>query len=833
MMNREAKAAMSKQQSYRRSFSRSSFMLHTSAFFLLCASVSAEAPLVLFPPSINLAGSEARQTLVLERQQAGKFVGQQTVGVRFESSDPKVVTIEDGVARPAGNGKATITACCAAGAASAAVVVTGMERPFVWSFRNHVESVLAKAGCSSGACHGAQAGKNGFKISLFGYDPEGDFLAITRSARGRRIVLSDPGHSMLLTKPTGAIAHKGGVRFKPGSREYRVLADWIAAGVPQPQAADPRIVRIEIQPPGVVLAPGAKQQLLLLAHFTDGHVEDVTRWGRYTSTNSSVAAIGDQGQLTVSGYGEGAITGWYLSKVVVASVTSPYKQQIAPEVFAKAARRNFIDELVLEKLESLNLPPSPQASDEEFIRRASIDTIGELPTADETRRFLADTGADKRDRLIESLLARSEWVDYWAYKWSDLLLVNSERLGGAGARNTKSGMWSYYRWIRNHVEAGTPWDVMVRELITAKGSTLENGGANFFLLHKDPLDLAETTTVAFLGMSINCARCHNHPLEKWTNNQYYAMANLFARVRTKTGTTPGSQIIFTSADGELVQPLTGRPQPPTPLDGEPLAFDASIDRREHLARWLTSPENPYFARSITNRVWANFMGVGLVEFVDDMRLTNPASNDKLLAALAQYLVEHHFELKDLMRTILQSSTYQRSSQPLPGNAQDRRFYSRYYPRRLMAEVLLDAMSQVTGSPTAFAGYPAGWRAVELPDSMVNSYFLQTFGRPEREVTCDCERTAEPSMVQVLHISNGTGLNGKLEAKGNRIDGWLKGKLPPSLMLDELYLAALSRAPTAKERAAMLAALKTPGEQRKALEDVAWSVLSSKEFLFNH
>ena len=799
---------------------------------VLCSSsMAAEAPCVLLPALVKLAGSEARQTLVLERQQAGKFVGQQVEGVRYESSDQKIVVIENGIARPVANGRATITAHFAGGAASATAAVTGMERPFEWSFRNHVESVLAKAGCSSGACHGAQAGKNGFKISLFGYDPEGDFLAITRSARGRRIVLSDPGRSLFLTKPTGAIAHKGGVRFKADSHEYRVLADWIAAGVPQPQAADSRVVRLEILPPGVVLQPGAKQQLLLLAHFNDGHVEDVTRWGRYTSTNSSVAAIGDQGQLTVSGYGEGAITGWYLSKVVVASVTSPYKQQVPPAVFAKAAKRNFIDELVLEKLESLNLPPSPPASDEEFIRRATIDTIGVLPTADETRRYLADRTADKRDRLIEALLARSEFVDYWAYKWSDLLLVNGEKL--KSGTDTGSAMWSYYRWIRNHVEAGTPWDVMVRELITAKGSTLENGGANFFVLHKDPLDLAETTTVAFLGMSINCARCHNHPLEKWTNNQYYAMSNLYARVRTKTGTTPGSQIVFTSADGELVQPLTGKPQPPTPLDGEALAFDSSVDRREHLARWLTSPENPYFARSITNRVWANFMGVGLVEFVDDMRLTNPASNDKLLAALARHLVEHHFELKDLMRTILQSSTYQRSSLPLPGNAQDRRFYSRYYPRRLMAEVLLDGLSQVSGSPTQFGGYPTGWRAMELPDSMVNSYFLETFGRPGREVTCDCERTAEPSMVQVLHISNGTGLNGKLEAKGNQIDRWLAAKTPPEQVLDELYLSALSRLPRAKERAALLEALKAPGEPRQALEDVSWSVLSSKEFLFNH
>ncbi len=787
----------------------------------------AEDSLVLLPAEIKLSGPAASQQLLVEQSKDGRFVAQLTEEVVFQSSDSQVVTIEEGEARPVGNGEATITARIGERTATAKVKVDAMERPFFWSFRNHVESVLAKASCSSGACHGAQAGKNGFKLSLRGYDPEGDFQTITRQARGRRIVPSDPGRSLILTKPSGAVPHKGGFRFRAGSREYRVLAEWIAAGTPGPSPNDPRLTRLEILPPSAVLKPEMTQQLILLAHFSDGHVEDVTRWAKYTSTNESVAQIGEDGQVRVMGHGEGAITAWYLSRVVIATISAPYETPVPPEVFAKAERRNFIDELVLAKLASLNIPPSPLASDGEFLRRAYIDTIGTLPTVEETRAFLADASADKRDRLIESLLSRPEFVDYWAYRWSDLLLVNSEKL-------RPSAMWAYYSWIRNQVEANTPWDEFARQVVTAQGSTLENGAANYFVLHQDPLEMAETTTLAFLGMSINCARCHNHPLEKWTNNQYYAMANLFARVRLKSLPGDGNTVVFAASEGDLVQPLTGKPQPPTPLDGELLAIASAEDRRVHLAKWLTSPENPYFARSIANRVWANFMNAGLVEMVDDMRLTNPASNEELLSAAAKHLVDNHFDLKALMRAILQSKTYQRSSQPLPENQADTRFYSRYYPRRMMAEVLLDAISQVTGAPTQFANYPASWRAMQLPDANVNSYFLRTFGRPERLVTCECERTAEPTMVQVLHISNGDSLNDKLQAKGNWLEKLLADNLPDDRLIENVYLSALARFPTADEKQKLSAALAEAGQDKRQLvEDLFWSVLSSREFLFNH
>jgi hypothetical protein len=626
------------------------------------------------------------------------------------------------------------------------------------------------------------------------------------------------------------VPHKGGVKFAPDSLEFRVLAEWIADGAPPPKVDDPRIVRIEVVPPQVTLKAGDEHQMVVKAHFTDGSVSDVTRWVKYTAANTAVATVDDAtGKVKVVGPGEGAITAWYLSKIAIATVTSPYPNQVAPDTFAKAPRRNVVDERVMEKLAGLNLPPSPRCTDSEFLRRAFLDTVGVLPTPDETQQFVADPSPDKRDRLIESLLNRPEFVDYWTYKWCDLLLVNSKNLQAPT-------MWSYYNWVRNHVSLNTPWDRFARELVTARGSSSENGAAAFYALHDDPMEMSETVTLTFMGTSINCAKCHNHPMEKWTNDQYYAMANLFSRVRSKNGAAAGEVVVFHAADGELAQPLTGKPQPPKPLEGAALPADFTGDRREALADWLCSPKNPAFARAIVNRVWANFMGVGLVEAVDDMRETNPPSNEELLAALADYLVENHYNLKSLMRLILQSETYQRSSAPAPGSEKDTRFYSHYYPRRLMAEVMLDAFSQVTGAPTAFKDMPPGWRALQLPDSNIDSYFLESFGRAERKLTCECERTEEPSVAQVLHIANGETVNQKLKQPNNRLDQLIAAGTTDEKIVEEAYLSALCRPPTDQEKKQILdvlAGVKADAKQRReAIEDVYWSILSSKEFLFN-
>ncbi len=807
---------------------------------------AADEPITLLPAEVTLQGAEAFQRILVQHVRGTELTQQVREGIEFVSSHPEIVTVEEGVLRPHANGSATVTATVAGKSAQVAVTVSGMEAPHAWSFQNHVQAVLSKTGCNSGACHGALAGKGGFKLSLRGYDTKTDHHTITRQARGRRIELADPGRSLILAKPSGALPHKGGLRFDVDSLEYRVLAEWISSGAPAPTENDPALERLEVLPEIATLAPGDTQQILVRAHYVDGHVEDVTSWAKYTSSNEAVASIGEDGRLTVTGYGEGAITAWFASRIVIARVTAPYPNDVSDEIYEKAPRRNFIDELVLKQLRRLNLPPSPPASDAEFVRRAYIDTIGTLPTVEEVRDFLADSADDKRDKLIESLLSRREFVDYWTYKWSDILLVNGNLLRPQAVK-------TYYNWIHQHVEANTPWDQFVKEIITAQGSSFEQGATNFYALHQDPETMSENVSQAFLGLSIGCAKCHNHPLEKWTNDQYYAMANLFARVRAKgwggdARSGDGRRTLLVVDKGDLTQPLTGKPQPPTPLDGEPLAFDSPEDRRAHLANWLAAPENPYFARSITNRVWANFFGVGLVEQIDDMRVSNPASNEELLAATADFVIENKFDLKALMRVILQSQTYQRSSQPLPGNQDEQRFYSRYYPRRLMAEVLLDGISQVTDIPTeftevAFTGadkqktdfYPKGTRALQLYDAAVASYFLQTFGRNARQITCECERSDEPSMVQVLHLSNGTTLNDKLRAPGSRVEKLLAAGLTNYAIIEQAFLLTVARYPTDHEMQELLTVMNsvTGDERRVVVEDLFWSLLSSREFLFNH
>lgn len=782
---------------------------------------------IVLPTRFTLTGPTARQDLLIERIGAQGYAGELTNELVLFSSDTNIARVEGRTVIPVRNGSVMVTAQRGSQMTRAQVSVERMESPIEYSFRNNVQPILAKSGCNAGACHGSAAGQNGFKLSLRGYDNEGDFLALTRHAFGRRIIPSDPGRSLLLLKPSGAVPHKGGKKFEPNSPDYQILADWIAAGTPGPKTNESTITHIEVLPERVVLQPGQSQRLNVRASFTDGHTEDVTRWVKYSAANNAVTQVDDDGAVRVVGCGEGAITAWYLSRIAIATITVPHTNAVSSDLFAQAPRRNFIDELVLEKLQALNIPPSPRANDAEFIRRAFLDTIGILPSVSETRSFLDDKSPGKRDRLIEELLNRPEFADYWTYKWSDLLLVSSRKLKPAA-------MWSYYNWIHNNVAAGTPWDQFVRSIVTAQGSTLENGAANFFVLHEDPRDMSETTSQAFLGMSINCAKCHNHPMEKWTNDQYYQMANLFARVRLKSGGGDGN-VVFAAAAGDLVQPLRGKPQPPAPLDGQALKMESPEDRRRPLADWLVSPENPYFSRAIVNRIWANFFGVGLVDHVDDLRVTNPASNEKLLGAAAKYLSGQHYDLKALMRAILQSETYQRSSQSRPGNEPDERFYSRYYPRRLMAEVLLDSLSQAVAAPTSFKGYPEGWRAVQLPDSNIESYFLKSFGRPEREKTCECERSDNPSVTQVLHLSNGDTINKKLEARGNIIDQQLAKKASITTIIEEAYLRCLSRFPNAAESKKMAAILQAakPDELRLAVEDLYWAILSSREFLFNH
>ncbi len=720
------------------------------------------------------------------------------------------------------------------------------SEPAEWTFRNHVLPVLSKAGCNGGGCHGALAGKGGFRLSLNGYDPEGDHYNITRDARGRRVEFAEPARSLLLTKATAAVKHKGGKRFEAGSRDYRVLAEWIAAGASPPTGEDAILERLEVEPRQVLAKKGDSRSLTVRAHYSDGTIEDVTSWAKFASADETVAQVDvDSGEVRVIGHGEGAITVWFSSRIEIARVTSPFPNTVAAEVYASSPRQNFIDDLVLDQLRSLNLPPSPRASDEVFVRRAYLDAIGVLPTPAETVAFLEDSSPDKRDRLIRGLLSRSEYVDYWTYRWSDVFLVNGRLLRPDAVK-------AYYEWLRGRLAANAPWDELARDLVTARGDSLENGASNFYAVHQDPESMAENVSQAFMGLSIGCAKCHNHPLEKWTNDQYYSFANLFSRVRAKgwggdarNGT--GKRTIYVADRGELIQPRTGKPQPPAPLDAEALPFDTEGDRREYLADWLTSPVNPYFTKAVVNRVWAAFMGTGLVEMVDDLRVSNPPSNGPLLDALAAFLIEKEYDLKALMRLIMSSETYQRSSEALPGNRDDKRYYSRYQPRRLMAEVLHDAVAGITQKPSVFENllnrdgsktktgfYSKGTRALQLFDSAVDNYFLRTFGRNKRDITCDCERSNQPSMVQALHLSNGSTLNDKLRAQGSCVDQAMDGA-DAGQIVDRAYMLSLSRSPTAKERAGLVKLLsETPAkEKRAAVEDLFWALMTSREFLFQH
>ena len=693
------------------------------------------------------------------------------------------------------------------------------------SFRNDVLPVLSKAGCNSGPCHGALAGKNGFRLSLRGYDPVTDYFSLTREALGRRLVKMAPARSLILLKPTLTLPHGGGKRFEVDSPEYRVIADWIAAGAPAPKPGDPVIENIEVDPEKIVLhTPGDTVRISVRARFSDGSVRDVTRQTKFSSTNEGVVEVGDRGLVTAKGHGEGAVSVWYSSKVAFSRVSVPHERQLGPEVFGQAPRNNWVDDLVLAKLSELRIPPSPLCDDNTFIRRVYLDTLGVLPGRQDLSRFLGDTRADRRARLIDSVLDRSEYVDYWAYKWSDLLLVSSRKL-------EKAAMWSYYAWIRNGVAENRPWDRFIEELVTATGSNLENGAVNYWLIHQQPQEITENLSQAFLGISLTCARCHNHPLEKWTQDQYYGMANLVSRVRLKNGQAAGEVTLVPRPVGEVSHPRLGRPMPPQPLDGEALALDDPADRRRHLARWLVGSE--HFARSLVNRVWAHFFGRGVVDPEDDLRATNPASNEALLSALTRDFMDNGHDVKRLIRTILNSATYQLSSTGVPANRDDEEYFSHHRSRRLPAEVVLDAMSQVTEIPEEFKGYPLGTRALQLPETQVESYFLDSFGRPPRLTSGADERKGDANVAQVLHLINGGTLNRKLRAEGGAVDRLLELELPAAELVERVYESALSRRPSRPEVARLVSALDLEQASREGVEDLFWAVLTSKEFLFTH
>ena len=821
------------------------FLMAITLFILGASFADAEQVKVL-PEIIELHGQGELHSVFVGLLQDDLVVADLSTAADFVSSNVKVFTVDKaGKIKSVSDGEAFLQVKTKKGDATAKVTVKNALAPKKISFENEIVPAFTRAGCNSGSCHGALAGKGGLKLSLRGFDPAADLFVLTRQANARRVDWANPESSLLLAKVSLKLPHGGGKKLPSDHPDYKLLSDWISQGTMPSSPSEPKVAAMQIIPGKLRLKPGDKVRMIAQARYTDGRVRDVSHWARFSSSEDQVAAVDQDGEVQVAGNGEASIIALFANHAGLGAIVSPFSNKLPADFLAKSPRNNLIDDHVLRKLQELQLPPSGQTTDSQFIRRLFLDMAGILPTEKELDDFVKDSRPNKRELLVDSLLHRPETTDYWAYKWSDMLLISTRNLN-------QQAVWAFYQFVRKSVADNLPWDQFAQSLLTVKGSNLTKGAANYFVLHKDVTDLMETTAVTFMGMSLTCARCHNHPMEKWTQDQYWGMASMFARIGIKNGDIANEIIIETYPVGEVLHPRKGVAMPATPLDAPPMKADNSEDPRVVFSQWLTAKQNPFFSKAIVNRVWRNFMGRGLIEAEDDLRVTNPASNPALLDALGEDFIKDGYDMKKLMRKIVLSAAYQRSSLPNAMNENDDRFYSRFLPRRLKAEILLDACSEVTGVPTpfnqilsragdsktAYAGYPKGLRALQLPDASVASRFLDAFGRPERAQACSCERQQDSSVGQALHVFNGNTLNEKLRSKEFIAVQWLGENLSSAMIVEKIFLRALSRKPAADELSRFLKIIseadpKDPKARQESIEDLVWAVLTSKEFVFNH
>jgi hypothetical protein len=813
---------------------------------LACAAALPAAParLLVQPASVELHGPQARHRLLVTAVAADGAVADVTAASAYRSDRPAVVTVSAaGECLVKGDGDTQVVVTYQGATATVPVRVRDAGRVQPPSFVNDVIPLLTRLGCNQGACHGKSAGQNGFRLSLRGYAPEWDHAWLTREYDSRRINRADPEASLLLRKPLGQAPHEGGKLLTPGGREHLLLLDWLRAGAPGPRKEDPPVRRLEVLPGNRVLKVGQEQQLLVRAEYGDGQWKDVTWLAQLESNDRSVAEVGKDGRVRIARAGETAVRASFQGQVAVVILTAPHEQQVRPEWYAR--RNNFIDDHVFAKLAALRIEPAELCSDEAFLRRTYLDTIGVLPTPAEVRAFLADKSSDKRARLIDRLLERPEFVDYWTLELAELFQNRKE--SDHDVRGTK-GVRAFHAWLRLQVASNRPWDELARDVLTAAGPVTERPAVGYYIVTVGEHRPAHTSTVVasvaqtFLGTRIGCAQCHNHPLEKYTQDDYYHFAGFFARVQLqRKEPQQGPTVLQVSADNPdenkrpigVVQPRTGQFLRPQPLDRSVPEIKPGDDPRVALARWMTDPGNEAFAGAMVNRLWAHFFGVGLVEPVDDLRASNPPSNPELWKALVREFVTHKYDRKHLMKLMLNSRAYQLSATTKPGNARDRRFYSHYYARRLPAEVLLDALAQCTGEPDAFPGYPLGVRAVQVPDPGVQSYFLSLFGRSERITACACERTGDVTMPQLLHLQNGHSVLDKVRSPQGRLAQLLREKKSDAEVVEELFLTALGRRPAAVETEAVRRELSTGDGRDAVFRDLFWALLNSKEFAFNH
>ncbi|MCG8652945.1 MAG: DUF1549 domain-containing protein [Pirellulales bacterium] len=777
----------------------------------------------------ELVGQNARKQLVV----TGVYSSQQrhdlTHEVAYSVDRPDVVRITDsGLVIPLADGEANVTARHASGQAATvrlAVSNCGVELPV--NFENEIVPIFTKLGCNAGGCHGKADGQNGFRLSLLGFYPQDDYEFLVHEDRGRRIFLTDPEYSLLLQKPTNVLPHGGGKRIDRGSYPWQLITRWIRQGTPYGQENDPTIDHIEVSPPARELNFGASQQLAVIAHYTDGSTRDVTQLASYEPNHTEMATCDSLGRITMQDVpGEVAIMVRFGGQVAVFRAIIP---QGLP-VTTTPPENTFVDRLVFDKLRQLGIPPSPLCDDATFIRRVTIDVAGRLPTIDETEAFLADSDPQKRDKLVDRLVDSANYADYFANKWA-AILRNKRRNG-----NDVPYTYRFHAWIRRALRENMPYDQFVRSVLTAAGEPESHPPVAWFREVRTSTAQMEDTAQLFLGMRLACAKCHHHPFERWSQQDYYGLEAFFTQTAMKSSkfnrqTNVPDMVYVRAVQPKSRNPRTGLDVPPTTLGGAPLTIPSYQDARHHLVDWMADPQNPFFAKALVNRYWKHFLGKGIVDPEDDLRVTNPPSNPELLDALSRHFVEHHFDLKDLVRTICKSSVYQLTSEPHEFNRDDKQNFSSFYPRRLTAEVLSDAVDAVTLSSTGFGGIPAGTTAVQLPDNGFNNYFLKVFGKPEAESACECERSVEANLSQSLHLLNSTDVQNRLQRGGRAPSLARSQERSDEEKIRELYLAAFSRPPTEQECSFVLEKLAPYRNQQQAWEDVMWAIFNAKEFQF--
>ncbi len=783
------------------------------------------------PSKVELASARQQVQLVVTGHYEDGSIVDLTRAAEIVIGDLKVASVQGGVLAPVGDGKTTATVRVDRLQAVLTVNVSGQDKGDPISFHYGAIPALTKQGCNAGSCHGSPSGKGNFSLSMLGYDSDSDLTVLVRSDRGRRLNVMEPEKSLLLRKPTMAVSHGGGQRLLKTDAAYDVLRRWIQEGAKSDAGVAPKLSRVEVYPEvgRIIRKPAHTQQLSVLAYFSDGSVRDVTPLASYSTSDEQVAVVSPSGQVIGKSRGIAAISVRFLEEVITRPFT--FVEDLTSFSWNNPKSNNYVDDLVYEQLKLLNFLPADTCGDEQFLRRVYLDVIGLLPTIEETKAFLKDTSTDKRAKLIDQLLERPEFAKFWGQKTADLLRVNPKRLTDEGAKK-------YNDWIVKAVAENMPYDKFVTALLTADGDTFENPPANYYRAAEDTATVTETTSQLFMGIRISCAKCHNHPFERWTQDNYYGIGAVFHRVQRdgkkdpKRKTATGAAVISVALSGEIKQPRTGHEMKPwLPLLGE-VNVPPNEDRRAVFARWLTKPDNPFFARVEVNRIWAHLLGRGIVDPVDDFRESNPASNPKLLDALAKDFVEHGYDRKRMIRVILNSRTYQQKADRNPLNQGDDRFFTAARVRLLSAEQVLDAVSRVTGLQERLSGVPEGTWATQMPVPNPRG-FLAAFGQPPRESSCQCERSNDPTLEQALQLLNGPTVQKKVQASNNRIQKMLKANESDEAIIEDLYLAAFCRKPTAEEMTKTKKYLASQDDRGNGLEDILWAIMNTREFVFQH